>query len=957
MTHPLARICCAWAILVPLCGGACFAAGAPQAAVPNHAIVPGFERFATNPALKPAEAGRLLLGELNCTSCHWSEDQGSEILRRQAPVLDSVGSRVQVEWLRQFVADPQHAKPGTLMPNVLAGLPEAKRAEQLNDVVHFLASTGTLGHLGRQQQRAAEGERLYHQVGCVACHGPRGAAPPNSPTVPVADDDDEDAAPKPAAFAGAVPLGDLSSKYSGPSLIQFLLEPEKTRPSGRMPNWNLSGDDAAALASWLLRDAPDGAPLEPNLGVEYFEGNWQKLPNFDELKPVAAGTTTGFDCSNAPHSNDMALRFSGALRIENSGDYIFILTSDDGSKLWVDGHLAADHDGIHAPSSKAGSPIHLDQGVHDLVVGVFNGGGGMELDVDIQGGGLGRQSLQPWLAISREAASKPTNKNEAKFQIDPAAAARGKTAFTSLGCAACHQPGQQANAPPVAETPASLPSAPPLAKLRAGRGCLADKPSVGVPHFALSQEQRGAIAAALSALTTVTPVATGPAADQQTISRTLLAFNCYACHARGGMGGVQSAADPYFETQQKEMGDEGRLPPPLDGVGGKLNANWIRHVFSDGAKDRPYMLARMPRFGWNHLEKLDVALDTADSVTPPPVVEFGDHEREAKAAGRMIVGDQGGLGCVKCHNFRDISSKGIQAMNLTLMPQRLKHDWFRRYVLNPAEFRPGTRMPAAWPGGKSFLPKVLDGHADTQIEAVWQYLSDGDRAMIPYGLSRSPIELKPVDSAIIYRNFIEGAGWRAIGVGYPEHANLAFDANDLQLALIWRGDFMDASRHWTDRGVGYQPPLGHDVATLGPQKESAYAALDKPDEPWPKTTARELGYRFRGYRLTSDDRPTFLYEVGPLRVEDFPKVTLVGDKPALRREFAFRGSARGSQLFYRAAVGGNIQPLADGWFRVGEKWNTRIVGPVQPTLRSNNTELVLPLDFDGELKFVQEYQW
>lgn len=64
----------------------------------------------------------------------------------------------------------------------------------------------------------------------------------------------------------------------------------------------------------------------------------------------------------------------------------------------------------------------------------------------------------------------------------------------------------------------------------------------------------------------------------------------------------------------------------------------------------------------------------------------------------------------------------------------------------------------------------------------------------------------PDREPIIYRNFIEGAGARAIGVGYPEKVNLAFDANSLRVAMIWQGAFIDAARHWRDRGVGYQPP-------------------------------------------------------------------------------------------------------------------------------------------------------
>ena len=56
-------------------------------------------------------------------------------------------------------------------------------------------------------------------------------------------------------------------------------------------------------------------------------------------------------------------------------------------------------------------------------------------------------------------------------------------------------------------------------------------PPNGVPNYHLSQTQRTELAAALT-----TPPAETAA---QTIHRTLLTFNCYACHTRDGWGGVE----------------------------------------------------------------------------------------------------------------------------------------------------------------------------------------------------------------------------------------------------------------------------------------------------------------------------------------------------------------------------------------------------------------------------------
>src|SRR4029079_11158869 len=101
-----------------------------------------------------------------------------------------------------------------------------------------------------------------------------------------------------------------------------------------------------------------------------------------------------------------------------------------------------------------------------------------------------------------------------------------------------------------------------------------------------------------------------------------------------------------------------------------------------------------------------------------------------------------------------------------------------------------------------------------QIAAIWTYLADAERARIPSGLIIATMELVPVEHAIIYRNFIAGAGPRAIGVGYPEGIHQAFDANDMRIALLWQGRFMDASRHWSGRGEGFQPPAGEKVLQL-----------------------------------------------------------------------------------------------------------------------------------------------
>ena len=105
---------------------------------------------------------------------------------------------------------------------------------------------------------------------------------------------------------------------------------------------------------------------------------------------------------------------------------------------------------------------------------------------------------------------------------------------------------------------------------------------------------------------------------------------------------------------------------------------------------------------------------------------------------------------------------------MTTMTDRLREEWFVEYMLKPSDFRPGTRMPESWPGGKSFYKDILDGDPRMQAYSLWAFLSDKDKAQKPPGLEQSSMELVADDETRIYRNFIEGAGSRAIGIGFPE---------------------------------------------------------------------------------------------------------------------------------------------------------------------------------------------
>jgi mono/diheme cytochrome c family protein len=143
--------------------------------------------------------------------------------------------------------------------------------------------------------------------------------------------------------------------------------------------------------------------------------------------------------------------------------------------------------------------------------------------------------------------------------------------------------------------------------------------------------------------------------------------------------------------------------------------------------------------------------------------------------------------------------------------------------------------------------------------------------------------------AVLYRNFIEGTTQRAIGVGFPGGVNLAYSADHLAPGLIWTGDFMDASRHWRERGQGDQPPAGDHVVTLADARALPAEA------------------RFRGYLLDPAGNPTFLVQIGEQILRDSWSPAGPEGAPALIRTLELKDSGPVLEI----PLSGQLNPLSE----------------------------------------------
>ena len=143
------------------------------------------------------------------------------------------------------------------------------------------------------------------------------------------------------------------------------------------------------------------------------------------------------------------------------------------------------------------------------------------------------------------------------------------------------------------------------------------------------------------------------------------------------------------------------------------------------------------------------------------------------------------------------------------------------------------------------------------------------------------------------------------------------------------------------------------------QINHAFAVLAKNDDPWPAKSSKDLGAKFLGYQLTTDQRPTFLYSYYGVKIDDTPNAVTTKASPAIKRTFTLTADQAVDGLTYRAAVADKIEALGDGWFRVND-YRVRIEASALPRIRSagGKMELLVPVRFEGKsAKIVQEYVW
>ncbi len=511
----------------------------------------------------------------------------------------------------------------------------------------------------RESQRIRDGRSLIAQLRCIKCH----AAP-------------EAAHGMPELAMDAPSLADVGARLETNWIAAWISNPRKLRATAHMPRLFASTDAIAP-----------------------------------EARDIAAYLATLGSPKNAPESGK----------------------AEAGGQLFANLNCVACH---ISPERQVDAQENADRGRISLA----------HIKAKFKPGALKAFLLNPsahyaWISMPNFRLSDAEADNLAtylrSFEGQPLAPAQagdprnGERLIYSAGCVKCHAVDPKAAPFPSAAT-ITLSAIPAEGWTRGCMGADATARKTA-PDFSLTDEQRIAILAFAatdrSSLNRDTP--------SEFSQRQVVALRCTACHARDGKESLL-ATDLDAENQElrnkfppPQQSGEGIAPdqraPMLTWAGEKLRPEWM-HTFIAGGipyKPRYYLRARMPGFATRaELLAQGIAAEHGCAPTYPP---YGPPDKKLAEIGQTLVGKapNASFGCVQCHSIQQQAALApfeAPAINFMHVSERLREDYYYRWIHDPLRIDPETKMPRFDDAdGKTGVP-IFDNDARKQFQAIWNYL-------------------------------------------------------------------------------------------------------------------------------------------------------------------------------------------------------------------------------------------
>lgn len=304
-------------------------------------------------------------------------------------------------------------------------------------------------------------------------------------------------------------------------------------------------------------------------------------------------------------------------------------------------------------------------------------------------------------------------------------AKRGRALAEALGCRSCHtiEGLTPQKAKPWAEmTPEAV----------LGRGCASGKGKG--PRYELTDREMGDLLSFVGQPDHAASFAHTSPADFA--ERQISDLRCTSCHRYDGrideQSRLQSEVDDLALPAAADEVDQ--IRPALTWLGEKLRSEWTQKFIGGDVKEspRPWLHARMPHFR-SRARFLADGLAAMHGLDRTRKSEIAKPVPKLAAIGSRIVGKKG-HSCTTCHAVGQAGATMVfesPGINLAHSAERLRADFYLRWMLDPQRFDKTTKMTKFADEKARTQLEEFDGDARAQFEAVWQYLLEGAKIRPP----------------------------------------------------------------------------------------------------------------------------------------------------------------------------------------------------------------------------------
>jgi len=174
------------------------------------------------------EAGASVFAKYGCQACHAAD--GLEDIQKFGPPFEGLKKKLSGErWMLSWLKNPEKMRPRTIMPAFVLG------DDEIRDVTAFVLSLEfekDYPGVNLADASSQEGERLFTDLGCKACHSP------------VREEE---------SLTRRVPnLSDAGAKLDSDWVFEYINDPRVYNSETRMPRVTLTEDDRKNITAYLM---------------------------------------------------------------------------------------------------------------------------------------------------------------------------------------------------------------------------------------------------------------------------------------------------------------------------------------------------------------------------------------------------------------------------------------------------------------------------------------------------------------------------------------------------------------------------------------------------------------------------------------------------------------------------------------------------------------------------------